>query len=72
METIVDLASADLVMSSTIKAIICATPDTPPVASTKSFGSAGVVKHAKPKAKISAAKAETKKLAIYSSTDLNI
>ena len=68
----VDLASGDLVISSTTKAIICDTPDTPPVASTKSFGSAGVVKHAKPKAKIKAAKAEIKKLIKYSITVLNI
>ena len=61
METIVSLASAEPLISSMIKAIICDRPDTPPVAKTKPFLNAGVVKQAKPKANKAAEKVAIKK-----------
>ena len=44
-----------------LKEIIWEMPDTPPVAKVKPSGSAGVVKHEKPKANIAAQTAATKK-----------
>ena len=63
MDWMIDLKAGEPVTNSTIKEIICTTPETPPVAKTKPLGSAGVVKQAKPKAKITAEVAATKKLA---------
>ena len=49
------------IIISTNKEIIWEIPETPPVAKTKPFGSAGVVKQEKPKANIAAEIAHTKK-----------